>query len=489
MTTSSEARRRATGTLAAALGSSLLCTQPALADDAWHPARAPLMTRWAKHVSPKNALPEYPRPQMVRKDWLNLNGLWDYAVIDSGIVPDTSSSKNNARVMGSPAFLSGEGPSGKGAFSFDGQNDYLVIPRVVQDDFTISLWIKTTQTGPVGNWSGAIGLVDGECPGVTDDFGTALVGDKFALGIGNPDITLTSKTAVNDGKWHHVAAVRTRSTGAMQVYVDGKLEATATGCTHSLTVPGRLTIGQIQTGGHRFDGSMADVHIYSRPLTAGEITKLSRPAEHSATNEIGQLTGLVGRWQLDNAWIKPQTQITYTGRILVPFPIESALSGVMKPFLPGQNLWYRRTFSTPDRWNGKRILLHFGAVDFDSTVWLEPVPKTSITGLKITPDIDASLVRLVVNCDNAHDGDRIEVEALSNGSILSWRRESRVRRCCFPSKAPTSGRRTIRSFTASKCGLSAVRDMPNPKWTTWKVTSACERSHWAKTVMEQRGCS
>ncbi len=44
------------------------------------PADAPLMTRWAKDVSPTNAHLEYPRPQMVRKDWLNLNGLWDYAI-------------------------------------------------------------------------------------------------------------------------------------------------------------------------------------------------------------------------------------------------------------------------------------------------------------------------------------------------------------------------------------------------------------------------
>lgn len=46
----------------------------------WHPAVAPLMTRWAAEVSPTNALPEYPRPQLVRADWLNLNGLWDYAI-------------------------------------------------------------------------------------------------------------------------------------------------------------------------------------------------------------------------------------------------------------------------------------------------------------------------------------------------------------------------------------------------------------------------
>ena len=47
---------------------------------AWKPADGPLMTRWAKEVSPENAHPEYPRPQMVREDWLNLNGLWGYAI-------------------------------------------------------------------------------------------------------------------------------------------------------------------------------------------------------------------------------------------------------------------------------------------------------------------------------------------------------------------------------------------------------------------------
>ena len=54
----------------------------ALAADEWHIADGPLKTRWAKDVSPANALPEYPRPQMVRKEWMNLNGLWDYAIVD-----------------------------------------------------------------------------------------------------------------------------------------------------------------------------------------------------------------------------------------------------------------------------------------------------------------------------------------------------------------------------------------------------------------------
>jgi hypothetical protein len=46
----------------------------------WHPADASLLTRWAAEVSPTNVHSEYPRPQLVRSDWLNLNGLWDYAV-------------------------------------------------------------------------------------------------------------------------------------------------------------------------------------------------------------------------------------------------------------------------------------------------------------------------------------------------------------------------------------------------------------------------
>jgi len=52
----------------------------------WQQATGPLKTRWAKDVSPTKVLPEYPRPQMVRKDWMNLNGLWDIKLGDSSEV-------------------------------------------------------------------------------------------------------------------------------------------------------------------------------------------------------------------------------------------------------------------------------------------------------------------------------------------------------------------------------------------------------------------
>ena len=44
----------------------------------WQPKQAPLMTAWAQQVNPTNVLPEYPRPQMVRSNWLNLNGVWQF---------------------------------------------------------------------------------------------------------------------------------------------------------------------------------------------------------------------------------------------------------------------------------------------------------------------------------------------------------------------------------------------------------------------------
>ena len=43
----------------------------------WKPAGDKIKTQWAEKVDPANPLPEYPRPALVRDQWLNLNGLWD----------------------------------------------------------------------------------------------------------------------------------------------------------------------------------------------------------------------------------------------------------------------------------------------------------------------------------------------------------------------------------------------------------------------------
>ena len=83
-------------------------------------------------------------------------------------------------------------------------------------------------------------------------------------------------------------------------------------------------------------------------------------------------------WQnLNGLWdyaLTPSDQITipanYSGQILVPFPYESSLSGIGKPSPIQQRLWYHRTFLIPTGWAGKKVVLHFGAVNWDSTIWV-----------------------------------------------------------------------------------------------------------------------
>ncbi len=62
---------------------------------------------------------------------------------------------------------------------------------------------------------------------------------------------------------------------------------------------------------------------------------------------------------------------TWTGSILVPYPIESQLSGVQRAVTPAEKLWYRRNFTRPASVGANgRLLLHFGAVDWQATVWV-----------------------------------------------------------------------------------------------------------------------
>src|SRR5262245_54965043 len=61
---------------------------------------------------------------------------------------------------------------------------------------------------------------------------------------------------------------------------------------------------------------------------------------------------------------------SYAGKIVVPFAIESTLSGVSKPVTPDQWLWYRRSFERPRLATGERLLLHFGAADWETAVFV-----------------------------------------------------------------------------------------------------------------------
>lgn len=209
------------------------------------------------------------------------------------------------------------------------------------------------------------------------------------------------------------------------------------------------------------------------------------PRPQMKRNDWANLNGL---WDYV---IKPDTQdipSDFEGKILVPYPLESSLSGVKKSLLPNEKLWYRRSFTVWDEWKRNRLLLHFGAVDWKAevwinnlkvgehtggyypftleitefikegeneiviavwdptdtygqergkqtlkpsgmfytpvsgiwqTVWIEPVPKNYIKSIKLTPDIDNEELSVEVKIDAADGKIHIEASAYDGNKEIS----------------------------------------------------------------------
>ena len=176
---------------------------------------------------------------------------------------------------------------------------------------------------------------------------------------------------------------------------------------------------------------------------------------------------------------------TSEGKILVPFAVESSLSGVGRRITKDNSLWYERTFTVPSDWKGKNVILHFGGVDWKSevlvngklvgehkggfdpfsyditpylkksgkqnlvvkvfdatdnsmqprgkqciinsaiwytpvsgiwqTVWMEPVDKTHITEYYPVSDLAKSTLKVSVKTANAYTSDVVKVELLEGG--------------------------------------------------------------------------
>ncbi|MHA8062960.1 glycoside hydrolase family 2 protein [Aquirufa aurantiipilula] len=179
----------------------------------------------------------------------------------------------------------------------------------------------------------------------------------------------------------------------------------------------------------------------------------------------------------------------FEGKILVPFAVESSLSGVQKTVGDQKELWYHRSFTIPATWKNKNIILHFGAVDWKAdvwvndvkvgthqggyapfsfditaflqkdkaqkvvvkvwdpsdlgfqprgkqvnnprsiwytpvtgiwqTVWLEPVESTFISQLKTVPNIDGGNISVQSKTEGTIPSDIIEVKVLENGNVIS----------------------------------------------------------------------
>lgn len=96
--------------------------------------------------------------------------------------------------------------------------------------------------------------------------------------------------------------------------------------------------------------------------------------------ERAEWQNLNGLWNYAILPAGKQTPASFDGQILVPFAVESSLSGVQKNVGRDNELWYERTFTVPSKWNNNRVLLHFGAVDWKADVWVNNVKVGQHTG-------------------------------------------------------------------------------------------------------------
>ena len=174
---------------------------------------------------------------------------------------------NNGTLVGGASFVAGEVGQ---AFSFDGSSGYVSIPDSPSLDsfitsITIELWLKVNQLTANSDWVGIV---------TKGNSSWRLMGTTFAntvyLGLDGVNGYLNGSRNINDGQWHHVAAVYDGTN--MFLYVDGTLDVSqpATGLIAQNSYP--VYIGQnAQTPMLNFNGLIDEVSLYNRALTASEI--------------------------------------------------------------------------------------------------------------------------------------------------------------------------------------------------------------------------
>jgi uncharacterized repeat protein (TIGR01451 family) len=196
-----------------------------------------------------------------------LVGEWHF----DGDAKDSSGNGNDGTIYGA-TFV--DGKFGK-ALSFDGVDDYVntILPYFTgSDEITISAWIKTTSASQLK------GVV---MSGETADYGTqglifynsaGKISGFFGTGIyGTSVVTCTSN--INDGKWHFIVA--THNSNRNNIYVDGVIENDVTASKLSAGASGTFGMGAFPTQrwptSWFFPGSIDEVHIYNRALSAEEV--------------------------------------------------------------------------------------------------------------------------------------------------------------------------------------------------------------------------
>ena len=183
---------------------------------------------------------------------------------------DTANSNDGSYVNGVLLNQPGAPALGKAA-SFDGIDDYVSTPRTVSTDFTLEAWVKTTAPSLTGSQSyEGNGLLWSDVGGAANDFAMAMLNNGLSFFTGNPDVTVTSAAAINDGAWHHLVATRTQG-GSVEIFIDGVSQGTATTNNNPLNGNPSIMIGGNVLDGRYFAGLIDEVAYYPAVLSTARI--------------------------------------------------------------------------------------------------------------------------------------------------------------------------------------------------------------------------
>ncbi|MEN6423955.1 MAG: LamG domain-containing protein, partial [Phycisphaerales bacterium] len=193
-------------------------------------------------------------------------------------VVDESGNGNNGTVNGGVTLDSG-GHLGN-CFAFNGSNAYIQLTRVIQDDFTITAWIKTSTTGAAGTqaYQGS-GLFWSDVGGTANDLVVAVLGTKLSFFAGNPDTSVNSNGDIVTGEWVYITAVRNTTAKTLSVYIDGTLDNSVSHSnTGALNANPNFVIGSNTLDSRYYTGLMDEVRLFDVVLTDAEIVTIMKGA-------------------------------------------------------------------------------------------------------------------------------------------------------------------------------------------------------------------
>lgn len=207
-----------------------------------------------------------------------LVGYWHFDESMGTIAYDASGMGNVGTLTNTPTRQSGISCRTGACLVFNGSTNYVQYGNVLNmglNDWTISLWMKTANAGSQYMVSKSLAGAQNYRYAVGSDVGKAKI---FIQGNGGADVVFTGNTTINDGLWHNLVFVYARN-GNASIYVDGVFDAAqsiASWVNASMvsTNPfrvGSYTAGDGTTPSLFFNGTLDEVRVYNRALSATEI--------------------------------------------------------------------------------------------------------------------------------------------------------------------------------------------------------------------------